>query len=127
MSRPIVRTIAVHASTGEFAEDKDGAASLREREIRPAIKAGQRIVIDFKGVGLTTQSFVHALISDVLRTEGESILDRMTFKGCNRSVKGIIETVVQYTLESTEPQSPTPEIKSRALTPSPRSRNAKKK
>jgi STAS-like domain of unknown function (DUF4325) len=59
-------------------------------------------VIDFKGVGLTTQSFVHALISDVLRMEGEGALGRMTFKGCNKSVRGIIETVVQYTLESLE-------------------------
>jgi hypothetical protein len=51
---------------------------------------------------LTTQSFVHALISDVLRSEGEKILDRIEFKGCAPGVKGIIETVVQYSLETME-------------------------
>ena len=37
--------------------------------------------------------------------EGEGALGRITFKGCNKSVKGIVETVVQYTLESIEPDN----------------------
>lgn len=97
--------IKISTSTGEFAEDKDQAALLRERGIRPALRRGQRVVVDFSGIGLATQSFVHALISDVLRSEGRSALDRMVFKGCAKSVKGIIETVVQYSLESLEPEN----------------------
>jgi len=76
---------------------------MREERIRPALTRGGRVTIDFTGVTLATQSFVHALISDVLRHEGEKALDRMTFKGCIRGVKGIIQTVVQYSLESIEP------------------------
>ncbi len=97
--------VAIKTSTGEFAEDKDLAAALRERQIRPALTGGQQVVLDFTGVSLATQSFVHALISDVLRSQGEQALDRIAFKGCAKSVKGIIETVVQYSLESVEPEN----------------------
>lgn len=97
--------IPIRTSTGAFAEDKDLAASLRESQVRPTLKAGHRVVFDFKGVTLTTQSFVHALISDVLRSEGESALDKMVFEKCSSGVKGIVQTVVQYTLESVEPES----------------------
>jgi hypothetical protein len=98
--------ISIKPSSGDFAEDKDAAAVLRERDIRPALAAGQRVVFDFTGVRVATQSFVHALVSDILRNQGESVLDRITFKGCTKAVKGIIETVVQYSLESVEQEIP---------------------
>jgi hypothetical protein len=97
--------IVMKADSGEFAEDKDLAASLRERQIRPALKAGQQVVLDFTGVRVATQSFIHALVSDILRSEGEPILDRIVFKGCGKAVKGIVETVVQYSLESIEAEN----------------------
>jgi hypothetical protein len=97
-------SISVKPLTGDFAEDKDVAATLRESKIRQALAEGQRVILDFKGVRLATQSFIHALVSDVLRTHGESVLGRVTFKGCTNAVKGIIETVVQYSLESIEPE-----------------------
>jgi hypothetical protein len=93
-------TIKILTSTGEFAEDKDAAALLREKQIRPALQRGERVVIDFDGVTLATQSFVHALISDMLRTQGEKALSSVEFKRCQRGVRGIVETVVQYSLES---------------------------
>jgi hypothetical protein len=103
MSASRLRPIAIKTSTGEFAEDKDLAASLREGNIRPAIREGQSVTIDFTGIKLATQSFVHALISDILRTDGEKALDRLYFKGTTTQVKSIIQTVVQYSLESIEP------------------------
>src|SRR6266567_2891567 len=103
MKRQPFITIPILPESGDFAEDKDLAASLREKQIRPAMKeTEQRVVLDFTGVRVATQSFIHALISDVLRTEGESVLDRLDFKGCGKAVKGIVETVVQYSLESIE-------------------------
>jgi hypothetical protein len=89
---------------GDFAEDKDVAARLREEQIRPALATGHRVVLDFGGVRVATQSFVHAVISEVLRTYGESVLNRLTFRGCSKAVRGIIETVVQYSLESLDEQ-----------------------
>lgn len=87
---------------GSFAEDKDAAARLRNSVILPVISDGGSVEIDFSGVTLTTQSFVHALISEALRRGGEEVLDRLSFKNCAHAVKGIIETVVQYVLESLE-------------------------
>jgi hypothetical protein len=47
-----------------------------------------------------TQSFIHALISDVLRVHGEGALDYLEFKSCTDVVKGVVATVVQYSLDS---------------------------
>ena len=85
---------------GSFAEDKDTAAILRKEKILPTLKAGQKLELDFTGVTLTTQSFVHALISEALRQNPNTALKLMTFKGCAEGVRGIIETVVQYVYET---------------------------
>ena len=95
-------TVRLMAEATAFAEDKDVAARIREGCLRPEVAAGREVVIDFTGVRLTTQSFIHALISDVLRRQGENVLDLVTFKGCNREVRGVIKTVVQYSLEGQE-------------------------
>lgn len=94
--------IVLAPETGDFAEDKDLAATIREHNIRPALREGRKVEIDFTGISLTTQSFVHALISDLLRSHGEDFLNKVEFKGCTAGVKGIIETVVQYSLETIE-------------------------
>lgn len=86
--------------TGDFAEDKDAAARIRRQTIEPALAEGKKITLDFSGVRLTTQSFIHALISNVLRQRGESALDLLEFKSCNRLVRGLVATVVQYSLET---------------------------
>ena len=93
-------TIRLFDLIGSFAEDKDTAATLRKEQILPALISGQKLEIDFTGVTLTTQSFVHALISEALRQNSDTALKLMTFKGCTESVRGIIETVVQYVYET---------------------------
>lgn len=87
---------------GSFAEDKDAAANIRIKSILPALSRGDEVEIDFTCVSLTTQSFVHALISEALRQEGEQVLERLSFRGCNDAIRGIIETVVQYVLETAD-------------------------
>ena len=94
--------IALNDVVGSFAEDKDAAGRLRTSIILPALAKGGRIQLDFAGITLATQSFIHALIAEALRQHGESVLDRIDFKNCDRVVKGIVETVVQYVLETTE-------------------------
>jgi hypothetical protein len=85
---------------GDFGEDKDEAAALREKLIKPSVSLKERVILDFKGVTLVTQSFIHALISDVLRINGEEALEFFEFVNCVEVVKGIISTVVQYSLDS---------------------------
>ena len=94
--------VKLREGVSDFAEDKDKAAEIRELQIRPALRRGERVVLDFSGVSLTTQSFIHALISGVLRSDGEKVLKRIEFKGCAPGVRGIVETVVQYSLETLE-------------------------
>ena len=93
-------TIRLLPICGDFAEDKDQAAAVRDNQIRSLLKRGKNVILDFSGITLATQSFVHALISDILRSEGEGILKRIYFHGCVPGVRGIVETVVQYSLET---------------------------
>jgi hypothetical protein len=98
-----MKTISIAALAGDFAEDKDVAAKIRKTQLLPTLAQGTEVVeLDFQGVNLTTQSFVHALISEALRIHGEDVLARLSFKGCQPSVRDIIKTVVQYVLESRE-------------------------
>jgi hypothetical protein len=97
-----MKTIDLFGLVGSFAEDKDVAAKLRREVILPALASGEDIEIDFTGITLATQSFIHALISEALRRHGETVLSRMTFKSCSSAARGIIETVVQYVLETVQ-------------------------
>jgi hypothetical protein len=84
-------------STG-FSEDKDEAKRLRTEKILPALKRGEAVVLDFGDVRSATQSFVHALISEPLSKYHEKMLETVEFKNCTRSVRGVIEFVVDYSL-----------------------------
>lgn len=89
-------TIRIYKSVGAFAENKDIARDIRLERIVPALKKGQDVVLDFHGVEGATQSFIHALISQVIRDNGPPVLDKVAFKDCNETVRKIIEIVVDY-------------------------------
>lgn len=93
-------TIKLLAITGSFAENKDTARNLRMSKIIPSLKKGENIVIDFAGVEGTTQSFIHALVSDLMRQNGPEILEKISFKNCDESIKKIITIVATYMQES---------------------------
>lgn len=94
-----MKRISILDRAGAFAENKDVARDIRMREIGPAIESGEEIILDFERVEAATQSFIHALISDILRSYGNEALDRMSFKSCNDTVKKIINIVVDYMQE----------------------------
>ncbi len=85
---------------GKFAENKDIARQIRLEQLIPALEKGQTIILDFKGVDGATQSFIHALISDLFRKYGPSILDKIEFKNCNQTIQTIILIVTDYMQES---------------------------
>ena len=91
-----MKTITVNQRASSFAEDKDVAAEIRESDLRPTLRDGKKLRLDFRGVEGATQSFVHAMISDLIRREGPAVLDRIEFKNCNASVRSVIEIVVEY-------------------------------
>ncbi|MFH1856923.1 MAG: STAS-like domain-containing protein [Candidatus Omnitrophota bacterium] len=91
--------INIFNRVGAFAENKDIAREIRIKEILPALTQGKEVTLDFNEVDAATQSFIHALISDILRKHGADVLDHIAFKSCNITVKKIIEIVVDYMLE----------------------------
>lgn len=97
-----MKRIEIHARAGAFAENKDVARDLRLNEIVPALERKEDVVLDFERVEATTQSFIHALISDLLRNYGSDVLDRIEFKSCNDTVKKLITIVIDYMQEGAD-------------------------
>ena len=91
--------IKIKGYTGTFAENKDTAKDLRENILKPMIEIGEPIILNFSSIDSTTQSFVHALISDIFQTNGEAALEFIEFKSCNTAVKSLIRTVINYSLD----------------------------
>lgn len=94
-----MKRIDIYSQAGAFAENKDVARDLRIKEILPALKSGEDVILDFERVDAVTQSFIHALISDLIRKQGSEVLDHVEFKSCNDTVKKIITIVVDYMQE----------------------------
>lgn len=92
--------IKLFKQVGQFAENKDIAKDIRLKQLIPALEKGKNIVLDFEKVEGATQSFIHALISDLIRKYGNEVLDKIQFKACNETIKGIITIVVDYMQES---------------------------
>ncbi len=92
--------VKLFKQVGAFAENKDIARDIRLKKLIPALKKGQNIVLDFENIDGATQSFIHALISDLIRKYGNDVLDEIQFKSCNDVVKAIITIVTDYMQES---------------------------
>ncbi len=95
-----MKEIKMFPLVGSFGENKDKARDIRMEEVLPVIEDNRDVAIDFKDVGSVTQSFIHALISDILRKYGPEVLDHIFFRNCNENVKKIISIVVEYMQES---------------------------
>jgi hypothetical protein len=90
------KTIYLYKVVGKFAENKDKARNIRRNILWPSIKDGRTIILDFANVEDATQSFVHALLSELIRETRGEVLDLVYFKNCNETVKKIINIVVEY-------------------------------
>ena len=88
--------IKLFKQIGSFAENKDLARDIRRREIIPALNNDQEVILDFENIDSATQSFIHALISDLIRNYGNEVLDKISFKSCNETIQKIINIVIDY-------------------------------
>lgn len=86
--------------TGAFAENKDVAQTIRIEIIAPALARGESVALDFSGIEGATQSFIHALISELFREHGSVVLDRLQFKDCNQFIQQVITIVTEYMQEA---------------------------
>ena len=75
-----------------FAENKDIAKEIREKYIKKNIRSSNNPKI-------ILESFVHALVSGLFQDHKEKALDYFEFKNCNKAIKSIITTVINYSLE----------------------------
>jgi hypothetical protein len=91
--------INIFEKAGTFAENKDIARDIRQRDLMPALERNEKVLLNFEHVDATTQSFIHALISDALRKYGNDALENITFHKCNDTIKQIISIVVDYMRE----------------------------
>ena len=85
---------------GYFAENKDIAREIRLKQIMPALDQRENIILDFAGVDSATQSFMHALLSEVLRHYGSQVIEQIQFKSCTKTLEKIITLVLEYMQES---------------------------
>lgn len=98
--------VSISQHAGAFAEDKDTARRLRQERVEPSLEKGEKVTLDFSGVDLATQSFIHALLCDIIRKGGSKVLDRLVFKGCNASIRSLVRTVSEYSQDVDEPSGP---------------------
>ena len=91
-----MKQIILFPLVGSFAENKDKARDIRIEEITPVLESGDTVVLDFEHIDSITQSFTHALLSELIRNYGIDVLDRISFKNCNSTVSKIVEIVVEY-------------------------------
>lgn len=93
-------TIDIITRTGPFAENKDIARDIRLNLIGPALEQGGEVVLNFEGVSGATQSFIHALMSELIRKYGDDIFDQLLFKNCSPVVQEVVQMVAEYMQES---------------------------
>lgn len=90
--------VRLHAGESGFTDDKDEAKRIRIETILPALKDQSKIVLDFSEVKSSTQSFVHALLGEVLQRYRDDALNKIEFRKCTRLMKSLIQLVVDYSL-----------------------------
>ena len=95
-----MKEIKIFRRVGSFAENKDLAREIRIKELFPYVNNEKELILNFEKVESTTQSFIHALISDVIRKKGAGALNNIYFKNCNDVIKKIIEIVTEYMQDS---------------------------
>lgn len=93
-------TIKLAPLVGTFAENKDLARDIRNEKIVPALEGKKDVILDFSGIDSATQSFIHALISELFREYGDEVLENISFKNCNPTIQNIIGIVIDYMQQS---------------------------
>jgi hypothetical protein len=88
--------VEVGTDAGGFAEDKVRVAALREERVLPSLHAGRPVILDFSGVSLTTQSFVHALLAKPVREFRERAGELILLQRVRPQVLSVLSLVLSY-------------------------------
>jgi hypothetical protein len=91
-------TIEIEPLPGtSIAEEKEVARFWREELILPALRRDEEVELDFERTQVVTQSFIHALLAEVICRFEERALELLEFRRCSSDVRQVIETVIDYT------------------------------
>jgi hypothetical protein len=74
--------------------DGGRAAEYRAERIDPFVSASDEITLDFTGVRSANSSFINALIASVVEHNGERVLSKIIFKGCNATLQVLVEAAI---------------------------------
>lgn len=91
-----MKSVMIKEQAGEFCENKDVSRAIRIKTILPALVDKKKVTLDFAGVDMVTQSFIHSLIAEPIREFPEEFFELVSFKNCNKDVRTIVEIVAQY-------------------------------
>ena len=90
-------TAVIPRTETNLAEDKNAAELMRKDTIIPALRSNKPLQLDFGGVQITTQSFIHALLAEPLRLFGpDHFTGRIFFARASTQVKQVLKIVVQH-------------------------------
>ncbi len=91
-------TLDLSATFGSIASDGAKAVTFRRQHIDPLIMAGADITLNFTGVRSANSSFVNALVTGLVEDNGEAVLSKLVFKGCNPMLQVLVESAVHLGL-----------------------------
>jgi len=78
------------------------AAQFRFTRIDPIIDQCDEITLDFTGVRSANSSFVNGLICSLVEQRGEPVLSKLVFKGCNPTIRVLVESAIDLGLQKSE-------------------------
>jgi hypothetical protein len=90
--------VPVVPDVNHFAQNKDAAIAMRDTVIVPTLERGGVVALDFTGVRITTQSFMHALLYLAVRRFGDEALRRVSFHATSEHVQAIVRFVIRKAL-----------------------------
>ena len=90
--------IMLSEAFGRVAADGSAALAFRRQKIDRHLLVSERIVIDFTGVRSANSSFMNALLTGLFEDNGEVLLSKFVFKGCNPTVRVLVESAIHLGL-----------------------------
>jgi len=94
--RPL--TIPLRRRFGDQPNDRDQAEDFAKRKLLPALEKGRLILIDFRDTGMVTQSFIHALISEAVKSDSRHAAKIQT-ANTTRAQQAVFDLALRHMLD----------------------------
>jgi hypothetical protein len=78
--------------------DGEAASRYRTSRIEPYLDLCDQVVVNFSGVRSANSSFINALVAGLVEQHGQTVLEKVAFKGCNPVIRVLVEAAVDLGL-----------------------------